>query len=600
MPCSKFANHGNPWRSNLTVIPRPEHPRPDFERTEWINLNGVWAFEPDSYEVFSGKDRLLHAPLKETITVPFPYQSRLSGIGRTGHHPCVWYRRSFEVPAPWLSQRVQLHFGAVDYEARVWVNGHFVGEHRGGHVPFEFEIQRWLVTGPNELTVRAADAFDISQPRGKQAWAEPFGCWYTPTTGIWQTVWLESVPEVYTRSIRVDADPSSGEVTVIAVPNQPAAGLTVRSVALRDGAQIAASQAPMAYPSTRLTFRVPNIAPWSPESPALYDLVVTLEEGDRVLDRVRSYFGARTVTLEQSSVLLNGEPCYQRLVLDQGFWPDGLYTAPTDEALKADVELALALGFNGCRKHQKVEDPRFLYWADRLGFLVWGEFPAPYEFSLAAQARFLPEWQTAIQRDINHPSIVAWVPYNESWGIPGVGKDPTVQDWVRTVVGLTRFLDPTRLVVDNEGWEHVDSDLIGYHTYAPTGEQLTRELEVALATARGQGAEGDGGPGLRRLMADGVPLPPRPLMLTEFGGIGFSSGAADGASWGYHGVPGDLDAFRQRFESIFVGLRRIPDICGWVYTQLTDVQQEINGLLTPDRRNKFDPLWVRRWVSGGG
>ena len=236
---SKLANLGSARRSILTSIPRPEHPRPDFERAEWINLNGVWTFEADSFEVFSGKERLLHSPLKETITVPFPYQSRLSGIGRTGHHPCVWYRRSFDMPSSWLRQRVLLHFGAVDYEARVWINGHFVGEHRGGHVPFEFEIQRWLVAGKNELTVRAADALDISQPRGKQSWAEPFGCWYTPTTGIWQTVWLESVPDVYTRSIRVEADPSSGEVTLIAVCNLPAAGLWVRAVALRDGARVA-------------------------------------------------------------------------------------------------------------------------------------------------------------------------------------------------------------------------------------------------------------------------------------------------------------------------------------------------------------------------
>ena len=466
-------------------IPRPEHPRPDFQRESWINLNGTWKFEFDSYEVFHGKELPQNAAFGRTITVPFPYQSRLSGIGITGHYPCVWYNRSFSVPAAWRDGRVLLHLGAVDYEARVWVNGNLVGEHRGGHVPFEFDIGHLLHDGDNELVVRASDALDVGQPRGKQAWGEPFGCWYTPSTGIWQTVWLESVPQTYVKSIRVQADPVSGDVDLTVVPNQPAHGLSVHVVARRAGSAAGEARASLAYPSTFLRLHIPDIAPWSPEAPNLYDLEVILETGGKVIDKVASYFGARSVGIsDDGHVLLNGKPCYQRLVLDQGYWPDGLLAPPSDEALKADIELARAIGFNGCRKHQKVEDPLFLYWADRLGFLVWGEFPAPYEFSLASQARLMPEWLAAVQRDINHPSVIAWVPYNESWGIRDVAKDTSVQDWVRQVVAATRFADPGRLVVDNEGWEHIDSDIYGFHSYAPTGDELAHDVSEALAVAR--------------------------------------------------------------------------------------------------------------------
>ena len=574
-------------------IPRSEHPRPDFYRPDWMNLNGTWQFEFDGvYPLHGDEAALAHAPSRE-ITVPFPYQSPLSGIGTTGIFPCVWYRKTFDIPAAWTGKKVLLHFGAVDYHARVWLNGTLLGEHRGGHVPFSFDITPYIRENENEVIVRVFDGLDIDQPRGKQSWGDPTACWYTQTTGIWQTVWLEAVPEQNIESVRIVPEFDDGSVSVLVRPNAPCQGLEIRTDVTFDGKPMGSVIRNVDYPATHIRITLDDLFPWSPETPNLYDLKLSLVDGENIIDSIETYFGMRKVSMTNSTVLLNNEPYYQRLVLDQGFWPDGLYTAPTDDALKADIELAKKMGFNGCRKHMKVEDPRFLYWADKLGFLVWGEFPANYEHSISGEAKFLPEWQAAMERDINHPSIIAWTPFNESWGIKEIKNDPNTQRWVRDVVQQTRLIDPTRLVIDNDGWEHLAvSDIYGYHDYTP-GKAIVKNYQDLIARARQE--EGAGEQRLSHgceMMVDGAKIPDMPIMNTEFGGIGFVAGDTEADAWGYAGIPKTVEEFQARYEETFRAIYCINDFCGYVYTQLTDVQQEINGLLTADRKPKFDVEWL--------
>jgi beta-galactosidase/beta-glucuronidase len=577
-------------------IPRPEHPRPDFYRPTWLNLNGPWEFEFFGLYPIDDESRYRHYKFSKQIIVPFPYQSPLSGIGYKGIQPRVWYRRLFDIPQDWEGQHVLLHFGAVDYHAKVWVNDILVGDHRGGHVPFTFDITSYIRTKDNEIRIRVFDGLDLDQPRGKQSWMDQIACWYTQTTGIWQTVWLEAVPQNYIESVRIISDFDDQSISILVRLNAPCQGLEISPEATFDGKTMGSSIRKAAYPATQFHIALHDLFPWSPETPNLYDLKLTLRADNTVVDTVQTYFGMRKVSLSKNMLLLNNEPYYQRLVLDQGFWPDGLYTAPSDEALKADVEWGKKLGFNGCRKHMKVEDPRFLYWADKLGFLVWGEFPAPYEMSLSAQAKFLPEWQAAMERDINHPAIIAWTPFNESWGIRHVETDSETQRWVRDVVQMTKLIDPTRLVIDNDGWFHLASDIYGYHDYSATADQINTNYERART-----GLKFGWGPGEPRLqmMVAGLKLPDdMPIMITEFGGIGFIAGQTQTGAWGYADLPKTVAEFQQRYEETFKAVFQLSNLCGYVYTQLTDVEQEINGLLTPDRKPKFDPTWLAKVNKG--
>jgi beta-galactosidase/beta-glucuronidase len=575
--------------------PRNEYPRPDFVREHWLNLNGTWEFTFDGTYCFENEARFLNGSFERQIIVPYPYQSKLSGIGITDIQPCVWYRRYFSLPESWRSQRILLHFGAVDYLAKVWINGHLLGEHRGGHIPFSFEITEQLQALDNEIVVKVIDTLDRTQPRGKQSWASPVECWYTQTTGIWQTVWLEAVPAEYLESVRMitNFEGSNLEITARIDSLQP--GLIFKVEALFNG-QIAGFAEQIAeYPSTNIHLHLNQLHPWSPEQPDLYDLRFTLLRDERTVDTVKSYFGLRKIRIQGNQIYLNNQPYFQRLILDQGFWPDGLYTAPSDLALRTDIEWGKKLGFNGCRKHMKVEDPRFLYWADRLGYLVWGEFPACYDFNLDSQAKFLPEWMSAIFRDYNHPSIIAWVPYNESWGISGLKNNASIQAWLREVVYLTRMIDPTRLVIDNDGWEHLDSDIYGYHDYAPTGTELARNYRLIISKARGEVVDISADIHLNVMMAEGFRMPERPVMLTEFGGIGYAKGNSSGG-WGYAELAQKEQELIQRYRDLLAAASTLPGCCGYVYTQLTDVEQEINGLLTSTRQPKL-PLETLKQIS---
>lgn len=545
-------------RGSALQQPRPEYPRPRLRREAWTNLNGEWEFAAGETARFDRR-----------ITVPFCPESQLSGIGEFPGD-VVWYRRRVLLPQ---ADCRYVHFGAVDYKATVWVNDVEVARHEGGHTPFSADITNAARDGVNEIVVRAEDPLtDKTIPRGKQYWKEtPEGIFYTPTTGIWQTVWLEPLPERHIRSLDLEVDLDAGAVD-FAVDAEGELEL----IAKLDGAIVGRCSGR----AGRGRLKLDQVVAWSPESPQLYGLEARLlDAGGRERDRVESYFGLRKVETAQGCLLLNGERYIERLVLDQGYFPGGLLTAASDSDLRRDIELAKAFGFNGARKHQKIEDPRWLYWADVLGFLVWSEMPSFHEYSPRAEARLSNEWQEAILRDRSHPCIVAWVPANESFGLE------TVDDAIRArflvkLYELTHARDSTRPVVSNDGYEHAVSDLCTLHDYGtPTElERRYRSIEATLAPSARP----------RPPFLPGYSYHGEPVMVSEFGGLKF----AVSGGWGYREVH-DRDDFLDVYRGLIHALMDHGPVEGFCYTELTDVEQERNGLVGADRVPKFDPALIR-------
>ena len=585
---------GGALAQNVSV-PRPEHPRPDMLRADWQTLNGRWEFEFDDANRGLAENWQREGAKRFTrnIQVPYAYQAKLSGIGDASFHDVVWYRRAVQIPQNFRAagRRVVLHFGAVDYEASVWVNGERVGDHRGGNVPFSFDISDQLKAGDNVIVVRAFDpSTDRTIPRGKQFWKEKSeAIWYTRTTGIWQPVWLESVGASRVERLRVTPDIDNRQVGIETILNRPADDARLRFVASLRGevqAQAEVSAKATGGANPRVVLRLDRQELWSPERPNLYDLRVELVgAGGEVLDRVDSYFGQRKVSTHDDKIYLNNEPYYLRMVLDQGYWPESLLTPPTEEAIKYDIEMTKKFGFNGSRKHQKVEDPRWLYWCDRLGLVVWGEMANAFDiYTDEYVERFTDEWQRAVQRDYNHPSIIAWTPINESWGVNDILTDRRQQAHAKSLYYLTLSLDSTRLVQDNDGWEHTDvTDIFGIHDYARTGADFAakyKHLETDRTRIPRNG---------REALAYGYKYNGTPIVLTEFGGISYSVGARRPGDWGYSGVEPTKEAFMSRLDGLVKAVRDNKAIVGYCYTQLTDVEQEINGLMTYDRKPKADP-----------
>jgi beta-galactosidase/beta-glucuronidase len=578
-------------------VPRAEYPRPDLARAEWQTLNGRWAFE------FDDQDRGLAdgwyradppARFSKTIVVPYAFQTKLSGIADPSFHDVVWYRRTFQVPDALRAggRRVMLNFGAVDYEAIVWVNGVRVGANRGGQVPFGFDVTDVLTPGDNTVTVRAFDpSEDRTIPRGKQYWKpQSEAIWYTRTTGIWQPVWIEGVAPTHVVRLRITPDVDAQEVHVEAVLNRPAPDARIRFTASLRGdveaqSEISARATGGANPAT--TLRLDRQETWSPERPTLYDLRVEIVDANgQPGDRVDSYFGQRKVSVHGDRIYLNNAPYYLRMVLDQGYWPESTLTPPSEEAIKHDIEMTKAFGLNGARKHQKVEDPRWLYWCDKLGLIVWGEMANAYDiYTDDYLLRFTDEWQRVVMRDYNHPSIIAWTPINESWGAPRILTDARQQAHARSLYYLTHALDRTRLVQDNDGWEHTDAtDIFGIHDYARTGELLAAKYEGLQSDRSHVPRNG------REAVANGFVYNGTPIVLTEFGGISYRLGAQRASNeWGYSGIEPTAEAFEQRLDGLLKAIRANKAIAGFCYTQLTDVEQEINGLMTYERKPKLDP-----------
>jgi len=565
------------------------YPRPQLVRDAWTSLNGPWQFAIDH------EGRTTHAAEVEwthTIVVPFAPETAASGVGDTGLFRAVWYRRTFDCPVV-EGSKVLLHFGAVDYQATVWVNGHLVGVHEGGYTPFTCDISVAIGAGTGcEVVVRAQDdPIDLEKPRGKQDWTlQPHSIWYPRTTGIWQTVWLETVPPAWIERIRWTPNLDRWEIgCVVWCAGRRHEGMRLR-VKLTAASTLLAEDV---YAVTghevhrRIVLSDPGIDDsrnellWNPSRPRLIDAELTLEAVDgAVIDRVRSYTALRAVAVDGNRFVLNGRPYPLRMVLDQGYWPETGMTAPDDAALRQDVELAKAMGFNGVRKHQKLEDPRYLYWADRLGLLVWTEMPSAYRFTTASIRRTTREWMDAIDRDYSHPCVVAWVPFNESWGVPNLPNNPAERHYVRSLYYLTKTLDPTRPVIGNDGWESVATDIIGIHDYDAVPARLARRYHADEVLPRLFRRERPGG---RSLVLEGKRPVEQPVMLTEFGGIACSD---DPDTWGYARAdsPSGLQA---RYVALLETIHTLGLFAGFCYTQFADTYQEANGLLTADRRPKF-------------
>jgi beta-galactosidase/beta-glucuronidase len=574
-------------------VPRPEYPRPQFQREEWLNLNGVWEFAFDDEE--RGLEEGWHdgRRLPARIVVPFPYQAALSGIGDKSVHECVWYARSFEVPAGWHGRDLLLHFGAVDYGTTIWVNGQEVGHNQGGHVPFLFDIAPYVRQGENRLTLRVVDRQDAHQPRGKQSVSGvPHDIDYYCTTGVWQTVWLEPAPPVRIEEIRITPMAHRNTLVLSVYLHAPSSGWRLVAEATEGGRVVARAEERTAVAAAWLVLQIPYAKLWSPESPYLYGLRVRLFDGEQLLDEVQSYAGLRSIEVRDGRVILNGEPVYLKMVLDQGYWPEGILSAPSDEALQADVGWAKMLGFNGARKHQKIEDPRWLYWCDKLGLMVWGEMPNAREWSSLAEERLASEWRRALRRDYSHPCIVAWVPVNESMGFPGLGQQhPGQYAFIERMVSATRRLDPTRPVIDNDGWEHTDiTDICAIHDYTPTAERLRERY-------REKPGEGHLPPtvwiGDKPLFARGSHYRGQPVVLSEVGG--FLSVPPDLPAekldmlYRFYGSAQTTEELYEKYRDLLEGIASLRFLAGFCYTQLTDIEQEKNGLLTYDRRPKLPP-----------
>lgn len=577
-------------------IPRSELPRPDFARSDWQILNGQWEFEfDDADKGMSEKWYNSNKTFTRRIIVPYAFQTKLSGINDTTFHDTVWYRRRFRTPENFTAngKRVTLNFGAVDYEAQVWINGERVGEHLGGNVGFNFDITDFLNPGDNTVVVRAYDASqDRTIPRGKQYWKPKSEIiWYTRTSGIWQSVWLESVGSTHIKRLRITPDVDRSQVAIENVLSRPIDNAKLRFTVRFENqeplrTEINASNVAQGFNPT-VIIKLDNQNLWSPERPALYDLTVELlNANNQVIDKVDSYFGQRKVNVQDGSVYLNNNPYYLKMVLDQGYWQDSTLTPPTDEAIQYDIKMTKAFGFNGARKHQKIEDPRYLYWCDKLGLAVWGEMANAFDiYTNDYVARFNREWMEAVERDYNHPSIIAWTPLNESWGVTNILTSREQQNHAKSLYYLTRSMDATRLVSDNDGWEHTDAtDIFGIHDYAATGEAFAAKYKI-LETDRTQIPRNG-----REVLAQGYKYNGSPIILTEFGGIAYRSGDARQANeFGYGNTEPTQAAFLARLGGLVKAVRANRAIVGYCYTQLTDVEQEINGLMTYDRKPKADP-----------
>ncbi len=571
---------------------RTEYPRPDFCRQEWQCLNGDWDFWADGSLV--GK-----------IAVPFVWQAPKSGISLTKEPERIAYERSFQVDANWRGKQIRLHFGAVDYRCQVWVNGQRVGEHQGGHLGFFVDITGVLTWGQEELRVVVEDpTCDETIPRGKQCWTDaPHGIWYTRSSGIWQSVWLEPVSQQAIEKLFFTPDIDAGQVEISVELSSKPKGREILEIEIYLKEQLFQRVVTdVVTDKTKLTvdiFRNQIFSGmthqdglcWCPNRPTLFQVKARLlsaaESGSEILDEVGSYFGMRKIHIEGGLIYLNNRPFYQKLVLDQGYWPEGLLTAPRDEDFVKDIEAAKAMGFNGCRKHQKTEDPRFLYWADTLGYLVWAEVASAPSYDQSSAIRMAEEWTALIRRDYNHPSIVAYVTINESWGVPEIARDSKQQNYALGLYHMAKALDSTRLVIGNDGWEMMKTDICAVHNYnhgrendLAQQEHFTREIQNPEYFWRQL-------PGNRTLYVGGYSHGKEPVMLTEFGGISYGIDQRKDA-WGY--TSSDTpEAFLSTYRRLIETVKKSEILCGFCYTQLTDVEQETNGLMTYDRQWKVSP-----------
>ena len=571
------------------------YPRPQFVRNDqsWENLNGSWDFAYDDKNEGIEKKWYSSFPQCTTIMVPFAYECPASGIGDTSRHDFVWYKKQIYIDSKKKSDsKIFIHFEGSDYNTRLWVNGKFAGTHNGGYARFSLDITKLAKSGKNTIVVRVEDSFDISQPRGKQRWMEDnFGCWYIQTTGIWKTVWIEYVNEIHIKSVKMTPVLSTGQLEIEAEINAKSdEDLELEVLIFLKNMPVNIISAPVKDNNCEITADIFQVSAmdsesqlWSPEHPNLYDISYTLKRKNKILDEVLSYFGMREIRIEGNKILLNGKPLYQRLLLDQGYWKDSHLTPPSEQALITDIEKIMSAGYNGVRKHQKTEDERFFYWADVKGLLVWGEMAAAYEFNDYVATNFTTEWMEIVKQFYNHPSIIIWTPFNESWGIEKVKTDREQQNFTESIYNMTKAYDKQRPIITNDGWEHTISDIITLHDYDEKGEGFIHRYEKHIKNIMGNELYHNF---FKSVFSDGYSYHGQPIFLSEFGGIAFTF---QEEGWGYGSKVSSKEEYIRRFEEITTTVKSINAFCGYCYTQSVDIQQEVNGIMDIERNFKVDP-----------
>ena len=576
------------------------YPRPQLCRPNWESLNGEWDFALDPKAAWTEpRDVIWHS----RIVVPFAPETAASTVHDAGFFRACWYRRAFAAPPLQPGERLLVHFGAVDYSATVWCNDRFAARHEGGYTPFTVDVTSSLVDGVQPtIVVRAEDdPLDLAKPRGKQDWQlKPHSIWYPRTTGIWQTVWMEVVPATRIDRLRWTPNLERWEIGFEAWLCGATGGRLRMHVHLSVGDAVIADDTYTVIAGEvhrRIALSDPGIDDyrnellWCPERPTLITARIELwADRERRIDMVTSYTALRAVAVQRDRFVLNGRPYYLRLVLDQGYWPETGLTAPDDQALRRDVELAKAMGFNGVRKHQKLEDPRYMYWADQLGLLVWSEMPSAYRFTQTSVERATTQWTEAITRDYSHPCVVAWVPFNESWGVPNLPDSPNERHYVQALYHLTKTLDATRPVIGNDGWESVATDMIGIHDYDSRPERIARRYHADEVLPRLFRRERPGGRLL--VLGEGAPME-QPIVLSEFGGITCSE---EPGAWGYSRC--SPEDFASQYARLLETVRSLAVLSGFCYTQFADTFQEANGLLHPNRAPKFPIAEIARATRG--
>lgn len=563
---------------NAEILPREEYPRPQFEREQWINLNGTWTFDFDFGQ--SGIYRNLRnaEQLGRKIVVPFCPESKLSGVEHTDFINCMWYQRKISIPEEWRNKKILLNFGAIDYWSEIYIDGKSIQEHFGGSSSFSVDLTRFVTPGrTHNLVVQVKDDLRSGKQTGGKQSTDFYsnGCLYTRVTGIWQTVWLEAVDYNGLKSsvVRPDID----QKQLLVMPEFYNESDNILEVILKDGEKTVAKKEVLCSNSACIVLPVKKPKLWSPESPFLYDLIYLIKDkSGKIIDEVHSYAGMRKVHIANGMFYLNNEPYFQRLVLDQGYYPDGIWTAPSDEALKNDIVLSKNSGFNGARLHQKVFEERYYYWADKLGYLTWGESASwgmDVNDELAAR-NFISEWSSIVSRDRNHPSIVTWTPFNETWS----SREGTYPRLIRDVYNVTKAMDSTRPINDASGDDHVLTDIWSVHNYEQNGKNLEEQLEFKEGKEPYRNAN-------KNYLAvyEG-----QPYMVDEFGGIGWMAPENRNNSWGYGNIPQTEEEFYIRLDLQVKALKNSKHVVGFCYTQLTDVEQEKNGIYYYDRTPKFD------------
>ncbi|RWZ58549.1 glycoside hydrolase family 2 [Halobacillus fulvus] len=575
-----------------------EYPRPQFRRSDWIDLNGTWAFQFDDANLGEKEGWYEGGQLTDTIQVPYVYQSEKSEVNKSEAHSIVWYERAFG----WgeTGNVLYLHFEASDYVTKVWVNGQFAGDHEGGHTPFRFRIDPYLLTGDNTITVRVEDTNSVEQPIGKQSWkSDNFLCWYTRTTGIWQPVWMEEVapvhlddvkmtPNVENSTLRVQAEVTGHTEPVYVEADVFFKGEWITTSGVWMKAHQRTAELNLDVQSDDADFRVFY---WTPDTPNLYDIRFTVKNKEEIFDQVDSYFGMRSIEAKGDRILLNRESFYQKLLLDQGYYPGSLMTA-TYEQMEADLEKVKEMGFNGVRRHQTIADRRYMYLCDTLGLVMWAEMPSSFLFSDQSMIRMMNESREMIAKHYNHPSVIIYTLMNESWGINEVYHSKEQQHFVNALYHQAKAFDPTRLIVGNDGWEHTLTDILTIHDYNSDADSMRETYKDYEELVNGSPSKTS----RKQNYAEGYKYRGEPVIISEYGGIAYSSFEKE-ENWGYGTRPKSPEEVLARLKKLTDVIVETSNIQGFCYTQLTDVEQEVNGLLDHDHEYKFDPVKVREIMN---